>query len=91
MKYEYKVYVLNADDYWVKAVEGSLQFCRGYMYAKSDYAPRLAHRLVRSDGKIVEEFSANEDVSIGMIAGWPTAEQYVRAAARAMARAEAIR
>ena len=91
MKYQYQVYVLNASDYWTKVVDESLQFCRGYMHAKRDYFPRLAHRLVRSDGKIIEEFSAHDEVGIGMVAGWPSAEQYERAAAKAMDRADVIR
>lgn len=46
--------------------------------------PRLGLRLVRSDGKVLEEVSGREDVSLGMVAGWPTWEQYVAAAIRAL-------
>lgn len=46
--------------------------------------PRLGFRLVRSDGKVMEEVSGREDVSLGMVAGWPTWEQYVAAAIRAL-------
>jgi hypothetical protein len=47
--------------------------------------------MVRSDGKIVRELTEYEDVGIGMIAGFPTAEQYERAAERALERARKIR
>jgi hypothetical protein len=61
------------------------------MDARADYSPRCAMRLMRSDGKIIEELAADEDVGIGMIAGWPTAEQYELAAAKALQRAHIIR
>jgi len=76
---------------WTRLRTDGLLFLRGYLDAKSDYSPRLAYRIVRGDGKVVEELSAKEDVSIGMIAGWPTPEQYERAAERALERAKAIR
>jgi len=81
----------NCEGQWLKILSGSLQYLQGFLDARKDYAPRLAHRLLRSDGRIVEEIPANDDVSIGMIAGWPTAAQYERAADKAMDRAKAIR
>ena len=45
---------------------------------------------MRSDGKIVSEFEANEEVHIGMIAGFATAEQLRRAAQKALERADRI-
>jgi hypothetical protein len=39
----------------------------------------------------MEEIEAREDVSIGQVAGWPTAEQYERAAAKALEKAKVIR
>jgi len=53
--------------------------------------PRLHLRLVRSDGKIMDEIEAHDDVGIGQVAGWPTAEQYESAAERALERARKIR
>lgn len=53
--------------------------------------PRVHLRMVRSDGKIVCELAAHDDVVIGMIAGFPTAEQYERAAERALETARKIR
>lgn len=76
---------------WRKLKEGSLQYLQGYLDARKDASPRLAYRLMRSDGKVMEEVAAREDVSIGMVAGWPTAAQYERAAERALEKAKAIR
>jgi hypothetical protein len=76
---------------WMIILTGSLQYCQGFLDARKDYAPRNAYRLMRSDGRIMEEIRARDDVNIGMVAGWPTAEQYETAAAKAMDRAKAIR
>lgn len=76
---------------WLKIISGSLQYCQGYLDARKDYAPRLAYQLTRSDGKIIEALEARDDVSIGQVAGWPTAEQYEIAANKALDRAKAIR
>ena len=46
---------------------------------------------MRSDGRVMEEVPAREDVAIGMVAGWPTAEQFERAANKALERARVIR
>lgn len=47
--------------------------------------PRLAWRLVAPDGRVVEEVPALNDVSIGMVAGWPTPAQYRAAGEKALA------
>lgn len=94
MSYTYQVEVFcdtARDPRWVKLFEGGRQFLEGYVDAKSDYQPRLAHRIVRNDGKVVREVSGSKEVGIGQIAGWPTAEQYERAGAKALERAEYIR
>lgn len=90
MKYEYHLECFTIGK-WLKLFSGGVQFLQGYHDAKQDMSPRLAYRIVRSDGKIVEESKAREDVSIGMIAGFPTSEQYEAAAKKAMERAAAIR
>lgn len=59
-------------------------------HAQYDY-PRNAKRMVRSDGKLMHEIKANDEVSIGMIASYPTPEQYERAANVALAKAARIR
>ena len=87
---EYRVQSLFMGQ-WVNITRGPLMFCRGYLDAKSEHSPMLAHRILRSDGKVVEELEAEEDVSVGMIAGWPTAGQYEAAAQRALDKAKAIR
>lgn len=77
---------------WNAFIKGrSRGYCDGYMDAMRGQLPRLHLRLVRSDGKIMDEVEAHDDVGIGMIAGWPTAEQYESAAERALERARKIR
>lgn len=77
---------------WNAFIKGrSLGYCQGYMDAMRNDYPRLHLRLVRSDGKIMDEITANDDVAIGMVAGWPTAEQYESAAERALEKAKKIR
>ena len=79
-------------DKWNPIIKGrSRGYCDGYMDAMRGQLPRLHLRLVRSDGKIVDEIQAYDDVGIGQVAGWPTAEQYEIAANRALKRAEKIR
>jgi hypothetical protein len=75
---------------WIKIIEGSKQFCEGYILAKQDYSPRVAYRLIK-EGKMLREWPAREDVKIGQIAGWPTAEQYEKAAQKALDMAKLIR
>jgi len=90
MKYRIESYYLNQ---WCKIADYvTRQFAQGVLWATRHDAPRLAYRVVRiEDGKVMDERPANDEVSVGMIAGFPTAEQYERAAERALARAEAIR
>jgi len=90
MKHEYHLESFACDK-WLKILQGSLQYCQGFLDARKDYAPRNAYRLMRSDGRVMEEVPAREDVSIGMVAGWPTAAQYETAANKALERAKAIR
>lgn len=90
MKYNYHIEAFFAGA-WAKILSGSLQYCQGFLDARKDYAPRNAYRLMRSDGRVMEEVAAREDVNIGQVAGWPTAEQYEAAANRAIDRAKAIR
>jgi len=77
---------------WKAFIKGcSRQFGKGYIAAMRGEAPRLHIRLIDSTGKVVDELTGNDEVHIGQIAGWPTAEQYEAAAARALARAARIR
>lgn len=90
MKHEYHLESF-AIGKWLKILQGSLQYCQGFLDARKDYAPRNAYRLMRSDGRVMEEVPARDDVNIGQIAGWPSAEQYESAANKALERAKAIR
>lgn len=90
-KHSYTVQIWN-NEQWYNCPSGwSLGFCDGFLSAKEDSAPRLAHRILRSDGKVIRMLEAREDVFIGQIAGYPTALQYELAAERALAKAKAIR
>ena len=91
MKYTYQIEILSAEQWVTILRDRSLHWCHGYLEAKSEFSPRLGHRIVRSDNKVIDEFPPGEDVNIGMIAGWPTAEQYERAANKALAQATFIR
>ena len=83
MKHEYRIESWVYDK-WVKVIIGSLRYLQGYLDARKESAPRNAFRIMRSDGKVMELLSADSEVRVGMIAGWPTAEQYVNAAIKAL-------
>lgn len=76
MRYTYRIERLHRDG-WVAAMEDSP-------------GPRLAARLVRSDGRVVGEVHALTEVSIGLVAGGPSTEQLRAAAQRALDRADAL-
>ena len=90
-KYTYSVESLIFDAKWVTLFTDSCDYCLGYLRAKQYEAPRIHLRMVRSDGHVMQDIPANADVGIGMVAGFPTAEQYEAAAERAMAQARRIR
>lgn len=92
-KYGYSIqYWWEERQEWVTHVKGEgLEFCRGYVHhQRCAPGPRLACRLVRSDGRIMEEVNGLTEAGIGMVAGWPSAEQYRRAADRCIRQAERI-
>ena len=67
------------------------QYAEGYFFAlRESPSPRPHTQLVRSDGKVVDEFEAHEEAHIGMVAGFATAEQLRRAAQKALDRADRI-
>jgi hypothetical protein len=76
---------------WNAFKRGSRHYCDGYMDAIRGQMPRSHLRLVRSDGKVMDEVLPHDDVGIGMVAGWPSAQQYEAAAERALKRAKKIR
>ena len=67
------------------------QYAQGYFNALRERpSPRPHTQLVRSDGVVVDEFEAIEEVHIGMVAGYPSSEQLRRAAKKALERADRI-
>ena len=95
-RFVYQVQVETSHGWHVLVRDTSRMFVLGYFLGRQDAHdfPRLAMRFVRYDGEsveVIEERPAVPDVSVGMIVGWPTAEQYERAAADALERAERIR
>jgi hypothetical protein len=67
------------------------QYAEGYFSALYERPSPFPHtQLVRSDGKVVGEFKANEEVHIGMVAGFASSEQLRRAAQKALERADRI-
>ena len=91
MKYEYYIECFYLDK-WLRFKSGlSLQYAKGYFDRHKQDSPRFHTRLVRSDGKIIDEVLERNDVSIGQVAGWPTAEQYEMAAEKALKKAAEIR
>ena len=90
-KYTYRI-ECSYGERWIKIIQNSTRdYCRGYLHARMESAPRPHYRLIRSDEVIIDDIPEVQDVQIGMIAGWPTAEQYERAAEKALAKAAAIR
>jgi hypothetical protein len=89
-KYTYKIEYLYCNN-WRKVFEAPFHYCLGYIYAIKNYSPRNAHRVIRSDGLVMDEVNQSDDVGVGMVAGYPTAEQYEFAAEQALNRAKAIR
>jgi hypothetical protein len=91
MKHTYTVETLFGDK-WMPIIKGEyLQYCLGWLDRTQDQSPRPAYRLVRSDGRILKLLTEREDVSIGQVAGFPTAEQYEAAAQMALEKATVIR
>lgn len=88
MKYQIETFFNKK---WIKIHEGSLHYCWGYIDGRSNDGPRPQLRIVREGGKVVDILEGREDVNIGMVAGFPTAEQYERAGNKALERARTIR
>lgn len=91
MKYSYSVESFYLGRWCVLFHCETKDFCAGYLSHAQYCHPRNAMRIIRSDGKIVHEMRADADVNIGMIASWPTPEQYEAAAESALKHAARIR
>lgn len=90
MKHTYAVEAICLEK-WVKLFTDTRDFCAGYLtHAQYDH-PRNALRIIRSDGKVMHELKADDEVSVGMIASYPTPAQYEHAAKIALEKAAWIR
>ena len=77
---------------WCWLATQSKAWCKGYLRcASQQFGPRNAYRIVDSHRKVIEEIPAVDDCEIGMIAGFPSPEQYEAAAQRALEAAARIR
>ena len=90
-KYTYSIESFYLGKWCSVAKYASRDYCEGYLDHYRYEAPRNEMRILRSDGKVVRDLGPFDDVSVGMIAGWPTPEQYERAAAKAIEKAANIR
>lgn len=83
------------NDRWITVATGSRDYCLGFFQARLAFSPRLAQRVLQrlnlDPSKVIADSPSEEDVHIGQVAGFPTAEQYEAAAARALAAAQHIR
>lgn len=91
MKYTYSIACpfLDGWDEFIKYQ--SKGFCEGYITAVKSQGLRKSLRVIRSDGKIVYECDEKSKVSLGMIAGFPTSEDYERAGQEALVKAGELR
>jgi hypothetical protein len=91
MKYAFEVQ--RTDGSWSRLFEESRSYCLGYCECSaSQPGPRLACRVVHIlSGSVIAGHPARDEVSIGQIAGSPSAGQYEAAGNRALAIAAKIR
>ena len=88
----YRVEVEMSPDRWGLVFEQGRSFCLGYLACHREQSgPSLAMRVCKADGNVIDSHAARTEVSIGMIAGMPSPEQYEDAAARALEIAAMIR
>lgn len=73
-------------DGWIPIVQdSSRRYCEGYLARAAEQSPRPAYRVRRSsDGAIVAQCPASDEPEIGMVAGWPSDEQCIRGAIKAL-------
>ena len=90
-KYTYGIQCAYGGGWNLFIKEETRDYCEGYMRRAIDDLPRNHLQMVRNDGKVMMELKAYEDVGIGQIAGFPTPEQYERAANVALEKAARLR
>jgi len=77
---------------WHLVTEGQRGYCMGYIDAlRTVHSPKLAYRALDGKGREIAGLAANDECSIGMVAGFPTAAQYEEAAASALRTAAVIK
>jgi hypothetical protein len=87
----YRVQLLGDDGQWFTIAEEARSWCWGYLAAYNTWPPpSRAIRLVLGE-RVLDHRPARTGVDVGLIAGWPTAEQYEAAAAQALDTAAKIR
>lgn len=69
-------------DGWIPIIQDdSRRYCEGYFARICEQSPRPAYRVRRSsDDAIVASCPASDEPEIGMVAGFPSVDQCVRAA-----------
>ena len=91
----YCVQVEQRSGKWITIMTGSRDYCLGFFRGRLGFSPRLAQRVLRliseKPSKVIIESASSGEVHIGQIAGFPSAEQYEAAAAKALAAAQDIR
>ena len=72
----------EGSDVWMPRFgEESRAYCDGFVDAFLLHHPHLAIRIVRvQDGRVVRFADAVKTASVGLVAGFPTAAQYIDAA-----------
>lgn len=93
-KYTYRVEVQHeSSGTWKPVVtDETRDFCLGYVVAIQRLPPpRAALRIVRGDGKVIDQRDRHDRVALGIVLGLPAPEQYEDAARRAIEEAAHLR
>lgn len=91
---KYRIEMYTPKGRCVRVVQDdSLRYLQGWMaHHRESLGVRLRAQLIRErDGRVMEEVTGCEDEGVGMVAGWPSPEQYEAAAERAAAKAAEVR
>ena len=91
-KHSYRFHIQDHSGRWTETFgEVSRSEGAGYLMCHRECpSPRLPVRLVRSDGRVVDESPGREGASLGAGVGFPEASTYLFAAAKAIEAAVAI-
>lgn len=86
-KYYYLVQCRNDRGEWVEIARDTLSFCLGYFFARKECniaGLNQAWRVIREDGKLIDECVERNELALGMIVGFPTIQQYISASIKAL-------